>query len=290
MAKRTVNLGTIANDGTGDPLRSAFGKINENFDEAYAQILTADLTYYVSTAGNDSNDGLTVGTPFLTIQKAINTAVDYNRPSAVGNITIQLANGTYSVTTVILRRFSGSGTITIRGDPTTPANVTITTSAGLAVWAYDSASSWYLNGLRLQSSASGTAILSEKGADVYISAIDFSTGFSTHLWTVLGGIIRANGNYSITAGAAQHVTAQTSGSIDVSGRTLTITGTPAFSTAFANVGYIGNANFAGCTFTGSATGSRYSLYANGVIVTGGAAVTFLPGNAGGTAITGGQYA
>ena len=35
MAKQTVNLGSSANDGTGDPLRTAFTKINENFDELY---------------------------------------------------------------------------------------------------------------------------------------------------------------------------------------------------------------------------------------------------------------
>jgi hypothetical protein len=35
MAKQTINLGTIANDGTGDPLRVAFTKINANFTEVY---------------------------------------------------------------------------------------------------------------------------------------------------------------------------------------------------------------------------------------------------------------
>ena len=35
MAKQTVNLGSSANDGTGDPLRTAFDKINDNFDELY---------------------------------------------------------------------------------------------------------------------------------------------------------------------------------------------------------------------------------------------------------------
>jgi hypothetical protein len=35
MAKQTINLGTSANDGTGDKLRTAFEKINENFDEVY---------------------------------------------------------------------------------------------------------------------------------------------------------------------------------------------------------------------------------------------------------------
>lgn len=45
MAKQTVNIGAIANDGTGDPLRTAFDKLNDNFDELYPDIVS------VSTAG-----------------------------------------------------------------------------------------------------------------------------------------------------------------------------------------------------------------------------------------------
>jgi len=35
MAKQIINIGATANDGTGDPLRDAFDKINDNFDEVY---------------------------------------------------------------------------------------------------------------------------------------------------------------------------------------------------------------------------------------------------------------
>lgn len=35
MSKQTVNIGTSANDGTGDPLRTAFDKTNDNFIELY---------------------------------------------------------------------------------------------------------------------------------------------------------------------------------------------------------------------------------------------------------------
>ena len=38
MAKQTINIGTSANAGDGDPLRSAFDKINDNFDEVYSDI------------------------------------------------------------------------------------------------------------------------------------------------------------------------------------------------------------------------------------------------------------
>ena len=36
MAKQTVNLGTSANKGDGDPLRTAFTKVNANFTEVYS--------------------------------------------------------------------------------------------------------------------------------------------------------------------------------------------------------------------------------------------------------------
>lgn len=35
MAKQTINVGTTANDGTGDTLRASFVKVNDNFTEVY---------------------------------------------------------------------------------------------------------------------------------------------------------------------------------------------------------------------------------------------------------------
>ena len=35
MAKQDINIGTAPNDGTGDPLRTAFDKTNDNFTELY---------------------------------------------------------------------------------------------------------------------------------------------------------------------------------------------------------------------------------------------------------------
>ena len=35
MARQAINIGSSANDGTGDPLRTAFDKINDNFIELY---------------------------------------------------------------------------------------------------------------------------------------------------------------------------------------------------------------------------------------------------------------
>lgn len=35
MSQQTINIGTVANDGTGDPIRDAFDKCNDNFTELY---------------------------------------------------------------------------------------------------------------------------------------------------------------------------------------------------------------------------------------------------------------
>jgi len=58
MAKQTINTGTTANDGTGDTLRSAFGKTNSNFTEMYNQTsnswvspITSNLWNVVQTSG-----------------------------------------------------------------------------------------------------------------------------------------------------------------------------------------------------------------------------------------------
>ena len=37
MAQQVINIGAAANDGSGDPLRQAFDKINDNFSELYAR-------------------------------------------------------------------------------------------------------------------------------------------------------------------------------------------------------------------------------------------------------------
>ena len=38
MSKQSLNIGTVANDNTGDTLRSGGDKINDNFNELYTAI------------------------------------------------------------------------------------------------------------------------------------------------------------------------------------------------------------------------------------------------------------
>jgi len=76
MPKQTINIGSNANDGTGDPLRTAFNKINDNFTELYGSdnnlnTLDAnlDVNNYIITTGV-TNGSITItpnGTGSLTL-------------------------------------------------------------------------------------------------------------------------------------------------------------------------------------------------------------------------------
>ena len=62
MARQVINIGTTANDGTGDPLRTAFDKINDNFVELYGadnDLNTLDANLDVN--GNSIVTGVTNG-------------------------------------------------------------------------------------------------------------------------------------------------------------------------------------------------------------------------------------
>ena len=63
MARQAINIGSSANDGTGDPLRTAFDKINDNFVELYGSdndlnTLDAnlDLNNFAITTGVTNGD------------------------------------------------------------------------------------------------------------------------------------------------------------------------------------------------------------------------------------------
>jgi hypothetical protein len=119
--------------------------------------------------------------------------------------------------------------------------------------------------------------------------VTFGTCGSQQLRVTDGGRISATGNYSIDGGAGYHWSAVCNGVVRVQSRTITLTGTPAFSVVFANADLNSSVLVNGNTFSGSATGVRYAATDNAVISSGGAGAAYLPGNAAGSTGSGGQY-
>lgn len=60
MAKKIINVGTSVNKGNGDPLRTAFQKINDNFDELYSAT-TLDLDSIGSNMVPTTDGGFALG-------------------------------------------------------------------------------------------------------------------------------------------------------------------------------------------------------------------------------------
>lgn len=58
MTQQIINVGAQANDGTGDPARTAFQKCNSNFTELYSR----GITYRMATWGTASGAVLTPAT------------------------------------------------------------------------------------------------------------------------------------------------------------------------------------------------------------------------------------
>lgn len=245
--------------------------------------LTAARTYYVRTDGNDSNDGLTnsSGGAFLTISRAISVVfgLDLNGH----NVTISLGTGVGGGISVS-GQWVGRGTVSIVGNPSSPGdNVTsgMTCSLGARV---------SVSGLRFVSSYRG--IEAYAGAAVTIAGkCEFGACTSAHISAEGSGtVVTIASPYDIIGSADNHYVALGYGQIIKSAGssyTINVIGTPAFTTfAYAISGYIG---LWATTFSGAATGKRYSAELNGILNTFGGGASYFPGNSAGSTSTGGQY-
>lgn len=255
--------------------------------------LTANRTYYVRTDGNDSNTGLvdSAAGAFLTLQAAANAAMalDFNGYT----VTLKVGAGTYTAGIILTNARpdpgagGGSPKLVVEGDTSTPANVLLNLTSATCLWADES--SVEFKGFKLQTTTSGYGIYATNHAVVEFSAIEFGACAQAHIQAYAGSRVRATGNYSISGSSVFHWLAQLAGIIEVGNRTVTITGTPAFSWAFTLVNNVASVICHAMTFNGSATGARYDIASNGVVNTAGGGATYLPGNAAGTTATGGQY-
>ena len=61
MAKQTINLGTMADNKSGDPLRTAFTKVNENFTELYDRTIPTDINQLTDEDGLLGQGGANTG-------------------------------------------------------------------------------------------------------------------------------------------------------------------------------------------------------------------------------------
>lgn len=260
--------------------------------------LAFDL-YVNTTTGNDANDGLTALTAFKTITQAIKSAYSKYDQRA-GGVTINVADGIYFETLFFYGPpvWSSGPTsglvypIKIKGNTTTPGNVSISNDASGGPVRLRSGAVVYFEGVRFVSFTSGCTALDvqDAGSHALYTNVQFAQfAGGNHLFANNGGTISVLGNYTISGGAATHFHATEHSLMRVyNSPTITLTGTPAFSNFFAGVS--NSTLYArGITFSGSATGQRYYVHKGGLIDTNNAGINYFPGSIAGQAINGGDY-
>jgi hypothetical protein len=266
---------------TQSPITTLFGGVREK--------LSAARTYYVRTDGSDSNTGRenTAAGAFLTLTKAASVAYDGLDLNGF-DVTVRVADGTY--TAGILRQSGqvGEGRIGFIGNEATPASCIISvTGANNCVQMYNS-STIYVSGFKVVSSARG--LYTAWGGMIYFNHVDFGACTSYQIRASAGWIWcvdwSSSGSlaYTISGAAPAHLSAHVGGTIYIADAAVTVSGTPAFSTAFALISSGGSLEATGTVFTGSATGLRFLAEAGGSVSPAG--YTF-PGNATGSVAAGG---
>ena len=135
MTRQNISIGTSANDGTGDTLRSAGQKINENFAEIY-ETLSGDSSKVSASVSFQDSAIRYLGSPndaHETFIRATTPTADRNIifPDVSGNIlldsatqtiknkTINIADNTITATTTI-----GSTAVNLGGSATTFNGIT----------------------------------------------------------------------------------------------------------------------------------------------------------------------
>jgi hypothetical protein len=244
------------------------------------ETLTADRTYYVRTDGNDANSGLadTAGGAFRTIQKAVDVVASLDLSTR--QVTIQLADGTYTAP-VALKRCLGALAPIIQGNGGTPANVVIATS-GVSAITNDNGGLWIVRDLKVSASTVGNCLHALNFGSIYFANLDFGACPGYHLYSQANATIKATGGYKVSGGAQYHVAAN--GWVVLSGQTITYANSPNFSGANFLAGRAGVVECFGMTFVngGMVTGVRYVSLHNGVIYTAGAGAAYIPGSVAGS--------
>ncbi|WP_407971472.1 hypothetical protein ACJ51O_08205 [Burkholderia pyrrocinia] len=254
--------------------------------------LTANTNFYVNAStGSDSNNGLTSGTAWATLQRAWNV-IQQNYDVAGFVATVNVASGSYAPVAgigAVVGSISASSFQFVATGAATITNTSLTAcfyATGGAQYTFSGP--WTLinnNTGASTAQASGAGSILVQGAGVTHGA---SAG--SHFLANVYGQVQVTGNYTVSGSSGSHCNAANAGSLGInSGVTVTLSGTPAFSTAFAQANGLSQISAGGVTFNGTATGTRYISQSNSIVNSNSGGANYFPGNAVGATNTGGIY-
>ncbi|MCB1467174.1 MAG: DUF2793 domain-containing protein [Rhizobiaceae bacterium] len=248
------------------------------------ELLAENRTFHVRTDGDDGNDGrdATSDRAFATIQRAVDAALALD--SGLSDIEILVAPGTYVGSVVVGTALAGRGRLILRGTGGAAADVVISAPGGHAVSLANGAR---LDVRRLTLEAASRGLDANNRAFLEFSDLDFGDCGAAHIYATDARIV-GSGNYRITGDAPYHVVALTRAYITISYNAIDMPATRSFSGAFAFALSQAIIEAYSCTFTGTATGTRYYAGVAAIIFTAGG-VGYFPGSVAG-GVDAGTYA
>lgn len=251
--------------------------------------LTANRDYYVSPSGDDSQDGLSTGLAFATLQKAMDVVSGLDL--GIFDVTIHLADGSYADETLVSGAFVGSGIVQITGNTSAPRNCLIET-AGIPIKAQQGAKI-RLQGVKLNSTAGSTCLSADEKAEILVNgAIVFGSGSRAHMSASNGATLSMATDYEIDGTAIRHAEISSGALYVNNNNTISFNADQNFSAGFVTAirfcdVYFPNASFVDGGHTIS--GRRYQSKSKSIITVNGAGETYFPGDVAGLVADNGLY-
>ena len=252
MPKQTINIGSNANDGTGDPLRTAFNKINDNFAELYGDDSSAD-TFTSPQITTPTITGTATIDNLIFNDSQISTATNANlelNPGGTGTIELQAATNV-------------TGALDVTGAATLDTSLTLATGATITEFATSTSLG-----------TSDTKVPTQNAVKTYVdaqmsaTAITFVGDDSTGTAVNSGEIFKIAGGTGLTSAVVGDAL-----TLDIDATVATLTGGQTLTNKILTTPTIsspnitGHATIEGVTPTG-ATGTGNLVFSAGPTVTG----------------------
>jgi hypothetical protein len=241
------------------------------------------VTLYVRGDGNDANDGSAndAAHAFLTPQAAFNYFIrNYNWAGQADSTQVYAclklklgSTAAYPALVVYAPTY-----VILEGDTVTPSNTTLDRLV-------QHSGSYVLgSSLKFQKAVNTTTAIDLASSTFECGAgLIFGSGYTTsHVACNYASTFFCYQNYTITSGSGAHIASYGGSTVEGSGTTITLTGTPAFTRAFIGADNSCNVWLPSVIYSGAATGKRFTASLLGSIYTGTSNLSYFPGNAIGT--------